>query len=243
MRKPLIGITGRKDDSGRLLRNVMHSVGETYTRAIHRVGGVPVIIPPLTTADDWPILLERLDGVLFSGGEDITPEHYRQADEPWLGSVDKERDASELGLVQQWLTTGRPLLAICRGHQLLNVALGGTLYQDIAAYLPDTLDHAYTPARPMEQVVHPVMIAPESRLAAILGGIHFEVNSAHHQAVQQPGTGLIVTAHAPDGVIEAVELPDHPFCVSVQWHPEAMVKVSDTMWPLFAAFIKAAASA
>jgi putative glutamine amidotransferase len=95
----------------------------------------------------------------------------------------------------------------------------------------------------MEQTVHPVTLAPGSRLAAILRGVNFEVNSAHHQAVKQPGMGLTVTAHAPDGVIEALELPDHPFCVGVQWHPEAMVKVSDTMWPLFAAFVAAATSA
>ncbi|HNT74021.1 MAG TPA: gamma-glutamyl-gamma-aminobutyrate hydrolase family protein [Anaerolineae bacterium] len=239
--KPLIGITGRRDTSARLLRHGMHAVGETYTRAIHQMGGVPIILPPLTTPEDWPTLLERLDGLLLSGGEDIAPEHYRQADEPWLGSVDPERDASELGLVQQWLTTERPLLAICRGHQILNVARQGTLYQDIATYLPHALDHAYTPARMMEQAVHSVTLTSKSRLAEILGGVNFEVNSAHHQAVQQPGIGLVVTAYAPDGIIEALELSEHPFCVGVQWHPEAMLKVSETMSPLFAAFVSAAA--
>lgn len=241
MSRPLIGITGRKDTSARLLNTPMHSVGETYTRAIHHVGGTPVMLPPLLQTEDWALLLTRLDGLLLSGGEDIAPVHYSQETEDWIGRVDEERDISELGLVQGWLKSERPVLAICRGHQLLNVALGGTLYQDIASHLPNALDHAYTPARPMEHPVHPVMLDPESRLAEVLGGSSFAVNSAHHQAVRAPGVGLNVVAHAPDSVIEAMELPTHPFCLSVQWHPEAMVKVSETMWPLFEALVKAAA--
>ena len=238
--RPLIGITGRKDTSARLLNSPVHAVGETYTRAIHRVGGTPLIIPPLMKVEDWPLLLERLDGLLLSGGEDIAPIRYGQESEDWMGGSDEERDAAELGLVKHWLKQRGALLAICRGHQVLSIALGGTLYQDIAAYIPNALDHAYTPARPMEQPVHTVTLDPESRLAAILDGTEFEVNSAHHQAVNVPGDGLRVVGYAPDGVIEAVELPDHPFCISVQWHPEAMVKISDTMWPLFEAFVKAA---
>ena len=218
----------------------MHSVGETYTRAIHHVGGTPMIIPPLMKQADWPLLLERLDGLLLSGGEDIAPVYYHQEMEDWIGRVDEERDVSELGLIQRWLYQERPLLAICRGHQMLNVTLGGTLYQDIASYIPNALDHAYVPARPMENTVHPVMINAQSRLATVLGGDTFEVNSAHHQAVRSAGNGLEVVAHAPDGVIEAVEMPEHPFCLSVQWHPEAMVKISATMWPLFEAFVQAA---
>lgn len=240
MRRPLIGITGRRDTSARLLNISMHSVGETYTRAIHHVGGTPMIIPPLMKQADWPLLLERLDGLLLSGGEDIAPVYYHQEMEDWIGRVDEERDVSELGLIQRWLYQERPLLAICRGHQMLNVTLGGTLYQDIASYIPNALDHAYVPARPMENTVHPVMINAQSRLATVLGGDTFEVNSAHHQAVRSAGNGLEVVAHAPDGVIEAVEMPEHPFCLSVQWHPEAMVKISATMWPLFEAFVQAA---
>jgi putative glutamine amidotransferase len=239
--RPLIGITGRKDSSARLLRASLHSVGETYTRAVHRAGGTPVIIPPLTQEVDWKGLLERLDGLLLSGGEDITPDMYGQASSPWTGQVDGERDSSEIGLVRLWLAGGKPLLAICRGHQLLNVALGGTLMQDIAAQIQDALDHGYLPGRPMEFAVHTVDAAPESRLAAILGGVSFPVNSAHHQAVAQAGRGLAVVAWASDGVIEATEMPDHPFCLAVQWHPEAMLRVSTAMLPLFEAFVRASA--
>jgi putative glutamine amidotransferase len=118
--------------------------------------------------------------------------------------------------------------------------LGGALYQDIATHIPAALDHAYSPGRPMEQLVHSVEIVPESHLAQILGATTLQVNSAHHQAVQTPGQGLEIVAHAPDGVIEATESLAHPFAISVQWHPEAMVKVSESMWPLFEAFVQAA---
>jgi len=238
--KPLIGITGRQDQSARLHSTALYAVGQTYVRAIQKVGGVPLIIPPTMTADDCSCVLAALDGLLLTGGEDIVPKYYEQMPEAWLGGVDEKRDISELGLVQQWLTLKRPLLAICRGHQMLNIATGGTLYQDIAAHIPNALDHPYTPARPMEQLVHWVEIAPDSQLARIFGATSLEVNSAHHQAVKTPGAGIKISAHAPDGVVEALELSAHPFCVSVQWHPEAMVKVNDSMWPLFKAFVKSA---
>lgn len=220
----------------------MHAVGTTYTYAIHHVGGTPAILPPTLAAADLASLLARLDGLLLTGGEDIAPSYYGQEEEPGLGGVDQTRDQFELEMVTAWLekNKNRPLLAICRGHQVLNVALGGALYQDIAAHIPAALDHTYSPGRPMEQLVHNVEIAPESHLAQILGATTLEVNSAHHQAVKTPGEGLAVTAHAPDGIIEATELPTLPFAISVQWHPEAMVKLRASMWPLFEAFVQAA---
>jgi putative glutamine amidotransferase len=220
----------------------MHALGETYTRAVHRAGGTPVILPPLMTTEDLPVLLHRLDGLILSGGEDLDPSRYGQTPGPYLGRVDDVRDTGELALVRAWLPQAKPLLAICRGHQVLNVALGGTLIQDIAASLPNALDHAFVPARPMERTVHTVDLQPNSRLAQLLGDEPVAVNSAHHQAVAEVGHDLVVTAHAPDGVIEGLELPNHRFCLSVQWHPEAMVKVSGTMWPLFEAFVAAAAA-
>lgn len=238
--RPLIGITGRKDTSARLLNVPMCTVGETYIRAIHHIGGTPIVIPPVVVEDDWDILVDRLDGVLLSGGGDIDPGYYGEAREPWMGRVDAERDIAELGLVRKWLALKRPLMAICRGHQVLNVALGGTLYQDIAAHIPNALDHAYVSARPMERPVHPVELDADSQLAGILGGTTFEVNSAHHQAVKVPAARIHVTGHAPDGVVEAFELPELPFGISVQWHPEAMVKTAESMWPLFEAFVDAA---
>ncbi len=120
------------------------------------------------------------------------------------------------------------------------MALGGVLVQDIMANIADALDHAYVSGRPMEDPVHEVDIEPDCHLSRILGGTQFAVNSAHHQAVTAPGRDLEIVARAPDGIVEATEIRDHPFCVSVQWHPEAMVKTSPSMLPLFAAFVEAA---
>lgn len=240
--RPLIGITGRKDTSARLLNSPMFSVGQTYVRAIQGAGGTPVILPPVLADADWATILNRLDGILLSGGEDIAPAHYHQSPAAWMGGVDAERDRSELGLVRAMLERRLPILGICRGHQALNVALGGELYQDITAQVSDAIEHAYVPGRPMETIVHTVNLSPDSRLTDILGGAEHAVNSAHHQAVSMPGDGLRIVGRAPDGVIEALEMPEYPFCVSVQWHPEAMVKVTPTMVPLFEAFVGAAAT-
>ena len=242
-RRPLIGITGRKDTPARLSHITMCAVGETYIRAIHHVGGTPVVIPPTMALDsDWEALIAHLDGLLLSGGGDVDPALYGEKSEPWMGHVDVERDVTELGLTRAWLADGRPLLAICRGHQVLNVALGGTLYQDIGALIPDALDHAYVATQPMESIAHSVRLDSTSQLAMILSGTTCDVNSAHHQAIKAVGERLVVVGHAPDGVIEAVEIPDHRFCIGVQWHPEAMVKASPTMWPLFEAFVRAASA-
>lgn len=237
---PLIGITGRKDTSARLVNSPMHSVGQTYVRAIQKVGGTPLIIPPVLDEAAWVLLSKRLDGVLFSGGGDIDPTYYEQSSGDFLGGVDKLRDQVELAGLRVMLAAGLPVLGICRGQQVLNVAQGGSLYQDIATQTSSLWDHAYLPARPMEQLVHPVAVEPESKLSQILGKLNFDVNSAHHQAVDVLGAGLRVVATAPDGVIEALELEDYPFCLSVQWHPEAMVKTDEAMYPLFAAFVAAA---
>jgi putative glutamine amidotransferase len=218
----------------------MYAVGVTYVHAIVEAGGTPVILPPALQDGGLSRLAERLDGLLLSGGEDIAPAYYHQEPAEWLGGVDVNRDATEVGLIEEMLARQRPILGICRGHQVLNVALGGTLYQDIAAEFSDALEHAYVPGRPMEANVHSVDIDADSRLAEILGGVSFDVNSAHHQAVREPAEVLMPVAEAPDGVNEALEMPGSPFCLSVQWHPEAMLKVSDTMGPLFGAFIAAA---
>ena len=240
--RPIIGITGRKDTSARLVHSPMYSVGETYVHAVHQAGGAPVILPPMLAEADWTALLGRLDGLLLSGGEDLHPRQYGQPPEAWLGGVDETRDTSELGLIRAALEMQKPIFAICRGIQVLNVALGGTLYQDLAAQVPGALDHAFLMSRSLDQSVHPVTLEADSALARILGGVTFAVNSAHHQSIQTPGAGLRVVGRAPDGVIEAVELADYPFCIGVQWHPEALVRSDPAMAALFAALVEAASS-
>lgn len=238
--RPLIGITGRKDTSARLVNSQMVSVGETYIHAVHRAGGTPVILPPILAEVDWAPLVARLDGILLSGGEDIHPRHYGQAPETWLGGVDEIRDDSELGMLRAALEARKPILAICRGHQVLNVALGGTLYQDLAAQVPGALDHAFLMSRSLEQSIHDVTLETGSMVERLLGGHTFAVNSAHHQSIRVVGAELCVVAQASDGVIEAVELANHPFCIGVQWHPEAMVRHDSTMMPLFEGLVEAA---
>ncbi|MBP8863386.1 MAG: gamma-glutamyl-gamma-aminobutyrate hydrolase family protein, partial [Anaerolineae bacterium] len=184
--RPIIGITGRKDTSARLVHSQMYSVGETYVHAVHQVGGAPVILPPMLAEADWTALLGRLDGLLLSGGEDLHPRQYGQPPEAWLGGVDETRDTSELGLIRAALEMQKPIFAICRGIQVLNVALGGTLYQDLAAQVPGALDHAFLMSRSLDQSVHPVTLEADSALARILGGVTFAVNSAHHQSIQTP---------------------------------------------------------
>ena len=145
-----------------------------------------------------------------------------------------------MALARWALTEGLPLLAICRGIQVLDVAAGGTLIQDIPTQVPGALSHSSVAGRPQAVIAHPVEVEADSRLAALVGAGEVGVNSAHHQAAGTVGAGLVVTARAPDGVIEGLEAPDHPFCVGVQWHPEVMVEHFPPMRRLFAGLIEAA---
>jgi anthranilate synthase component 2/putative glutamine amidotransferase len=185
----------------------------TYVDHVVRAGGQPVILPP---AGDPARVVERLDGLVLAGGGDIDPARYGEATHQKTGYIRKFRDDAEFGLIDAALTARLPLLAICRGMEVLNVALGGTLHQ----HLPDVVGHsAHSPA-PGEYGRLPVRLTPGGRLAKILDAETTDGAHYHHQAVNRLGRGLTVTARAGDGTIEAVELDDHPFCLAVQWHPE-----------------------
>jgi putative glutamine amidotransferase len=197
-----------------------------------------LIISPHLEETPLRAIFERLDGLILSGGGDIQPTLFGEQDSGLLRSVDEQRDQMELALARWALAEGLPLLAICRGIQVLNVATGGTLIQDIPTQVSDALSHSST-GRPMDAVNHTVEVAVDSRLAALVGAGKLGVNTAHHQAVKAVGGGLIITARAPDGVIEAVEHSTHPFCVGVQWHPEAMVESQPVMRLLFEGLVEA----
>ena len=178
-----------------------------------------------------------VDGLILSGGGDVEPALYGEIAIPAVGGVDAVRDRTEVTLARWALAEKKPLFGICRGLQLLNVACGGALYQDISQH-EGAMQHAYYPNYPHDFLAHTVAISPGSRLAAILGAETAQVNSLHHQACRVVAPGLTATAHAPDGIIEAIEVADHPFALAVQWHPEALPRMVESK-ALFGALVAA----
>jgi putative glutamine amidotransferase len=235
MSKPLIGITTRnsKDADGHPLTALQHS----YSAAILQAGGVPIPIPSILEAENWRDLYFRLAGILFSGGGDVSLEYFSGADHPRVSGVDPLRDSTEIALMRAAANDGKPILGICRGAQLMNVALGGTLYTHIPDQVENALDHAY-PTNLRKVLVHSVTIDKDSRSAKIFGETLLNVNSLHHQALKDIAPSLRVVGRAPDGIVEAVEISDHPYAVAVQWHPEWLTGQLPTQ-KLFKSFVAA----
>jgi putative glutamine amidotransferase len=236
MTSPLIGITTRNGETG---ANDAVILRRTYVDAIVAAGGAPVLIPSGLPAQGWRILYERLDGILLSGGGDIDPAHYGMSRRPGLAlEIDPARDEIELGLARAAAADGKPFLGICRGAQLFNVALGGSLYLDIPTDLPQAGKHNFSSETERSLVAHEVQIDPQARLAGIVGETKLQVNSLHHQGVREVAAELRAVAHAPDGVVEGLELPGHPFGLAVQWHPEC-IPDQPASRRLFQAFVEA----
>lgn len=242
MSLPIIGVTGYADQSARPPNIPIFAIARTYVRAVSLGGGTPLVIPPYLEDDLVRGAFQGIDGLILSGGGDIHPSAFGEADCGLLWRVDESRDRGELSLARWALEEKRPILAICRGVQTLNVAAGGTLIQDIPTQTSNALSHSCVAGRPLPTVAHTVNVVPDSRLADLIGVGEIGVNSAHHQAVRDVGDQLAVVARAPDGIIEALEAPDHPFCIGVQWHPEAMVESAPVMRSLFEGLIRAAQS-
>jgi putative glutamine amidotransferase len=211
----------------------------SYLDALTGAGAAPVLVPNLGDLELLRAVYERLDGLLLSGGVDIHPSYYGEPIHEKCGQISSERDETELPLTRWAIQDGKPVLAICRGIQVLNVALGGSLYQDIEAQVPGAEKHDWhaTPSR--DHLAHSVTVAPETRLAGILSVTYLPVNSMHHQAIKDVAPGLAVVARAPDGIIEAVEAPDHPFALGVQWHPEELATTDAHAQHLFEALVAA----
>ncbi len=210
---------------------------QSYLQALEAAGAAPLLIPITKDKHVLQTLYETLDGLLLAGGVDIDPIHFGQAPHPALGKVDAQRDWVELTITPWALRDGKPILAICRGIQTLNVACGGTLWQDIATQAPEAIKHQYYPGYPYNRLSHTVKLEPDGRLAQILGDLELEINSLHHQAVKDVGQGLRVTARSPDGLIEALEGDGQAWVVAVQWHPEWLLDDDPRMSKLFAAFV------
>jgi putative glutamine amidotransferase len=240
MSKPLIGISSTIEATDN--RNTFCKAYEPIVTAVARAGGLPVVIAPGLDKDVLRALYDRVDGVLLPGGGDIQPVLYNAEQHPATTRIVPERDETELQLARWAVEDDRPLFGICRGHQVVNVALGGTLIQDIPSQVTSTLMHDQSEGevkKPRGEATHEVTIDAASRLAALLGKSTIRVNSLHHQANDQPGNAIHFSAQAADGVNEALEIPDHRFALSVQWHPEDMVDDLGAQ-ALFNAFVQAA---
>lgn len=236
--KPLIGITTSTQNNEFGWR--YHAGYANNAAAVMKAGGLPVFIPNGLPSDTRHDLYNRLDGVLIAGGHDIDPERYGDERHPLSQESDPERDDLEIAIAGWAVNDDKPLLGICRGHQVLNVALGGKLVQDVTTLTDTNMTHDHPFTRARSEISHHVYIEADSLLANIVRKTEIAVNSLHHQAVIVPGINTRVTARAADGTIEAVEIPDRLFVLSVQWHPEDLVGKSEEADHLFAAFVTAA---
>jgi putative glutamine amidotransferase len=239
-RSPLIGITCMTI----LAENYSPRLGMSlsYVNALLKAGAAPLLIPHIADKAVLRAVYERLDGLLLPGGGDIDPVHYGESRHENCNEPSAERDDTELALARWAMDGEMPVLAICRGIQVLNVALGGSLYQDIQAQIPGAERHDWYPGYPRDHLPHSVELDPQARLAHIVGASLLPVNSLHHQSLKDVAPGLTVVARAPDGVIEAVEAVDHPFAIGVQWHPEELASGDARAQRLFDAFVQASSS-
>ncbi len=232
--KPFIGITTNfsvDETIGSITKlgakgQTWHLVASDYIEAIERAGGIPVIIPLLEDFDDIKALVDKVDGVLFSGGNDISPHHYQQPFADGIGEVCLQRDTQEITLMNYLIeSTSKPILGICRGCQVLNVALGGTIHPDLSK--AGLNNHLFLNS-PKNCDVHSIDISRESRLSDIFKTDTIRINSYHHQAIDVLANQLVATAYSEDGLIEAIELKESErFVLAVQWHPEMMVDNED----------------
>jgi putative glutamine amidotransferase len=214
--------TTREDEGTRRVR-----LSASYIDAIERAGLVPLVIPPLDGREAASAILDAVDGLLLTGGEDVNPLLYGADAHPNLKTVNDGRDSTEISLILEAERRHTPILAICRGIQVLNVALGGTLIQDIHAECPGAFDH--DAGGPRGSPTHDISVEPSTRTSAALGGTAAKVNSLHHQSVKDVAGKLRITARSPDGIIEGIETKDPDWWVlGVQWHPEEMTESPDS---------------
>jgi putative glutamine amidotransferase len=235
--RPAVGLTIGYDER----RSGMHLLRQDYVRSVEAAGGLPLVLAP-GRPEDASELLDRVDALILTGGSDVDPALYGQVPHPKLGPVIRERDDFELALCREALRRDQPLLAICRGHQVLNVATGGTLIQDIPSEVTGGLGD--DPRRERWERAHDVRICSGTRLREILGKETISVNSFHHQAIARLGQGLLVSARTSDErIVEGIEAPGQRFALGVQWHPEAFWDRGDGFQALFEALVRTATRA
>lgn len=228
MTAPLIGLTTYGRDA-----EDRFSLPANYLDAVRAAGGIPVLLAP--GESHWKTILETVDGIVLTGGGDIAPDHYGSDGHADIYGVSEERDTLELEVTQWCLERRLPVFGICRGCQLLNVALGGTLLEHLPDVVGNDIEHRRLPRTPVH---HPIQLSPGSQLAQICQERDFSAASLHHQAIDQVAPVLQVVAHAPDGTVEAIEMPGHPELIAVQWHPEMTAFEDPIQQRIFSAFIE-----
>ena len=215
MKKPLIAITQNFNET-----EFTYGIAKTYVESVKKAGGIPVL---LTFIDDKDLdqLVKRFDGFIFTGGPDMEPNYFGEQPVPALGTITPSRDHFEVQLAKAVLKSGKPILGICRGCQVMNVVCGGTLIQDLPSqYKVDNLIK-HVQSAPRWHASHAVELVPGTKLAECFPGeTTIRVNSYHHQAIKDLAPNWVVSAKAPDGVIEAAEATDYPYLMAIQWHPE-----------------------
>jgi len=235
--RPLIGIPCYaiiRAETGRPI----YANNRAYVRAVEGAGGVPILIPMLKDPDILNALLARLDGLLLTGGTDVHPDRYGELIHPLTEEADLELDEFEITLASWALKEDVPILGICRGMQVLNIVLGGSLYQDISDQYPNSLQHSNR-SLPRTHLAHRIIIEPGSRMEQALGTQEVLVNSLHHQAVKLPGKGVRISGRADDGIAELLEVPGYRFVMAAQSHPEEIYAIVPAFARLFSAFVHA----
>ena len=247
-RRPIVGVpTQTLQSLGGVSAEIPPSwvMSQRYVLALTDAGAIPWLIP-LIDDDTLRGAYDALDAVFLPGGADIDPASYGKDPHPLCDKTDRERDRVELALARWAMEDGKPVLGVCRGMQLINLAAGGTLFQDLAEQMSGSIKHDYFPFSGQhftrDYLAHEVDVAPGTRLAEIFGAGRLRVNSMHHQGVRDLGDGLTVSATAPDGLVEGIESNNGHYVVGVQWHPEALTERQEAARKLFDEFVKTAAT-
>ena len=241
-RLPLIGISTMDDHDAAGVHAPRFSNNQSYARAVEVAGGVPILVPHLEDPEALHRIYEMLDGILLPGGLDVHPKYYNQKPHPALDPVDIGLDRTETTMLPWALEDDLPVLGICRGEQVLNVVMGGTLIQDIYTEYETDIDHRDSFKRKIRDYLsHDIEIEEGTRLWELVGKGRVGVNTSHHQAIDKVAPGLIATAWSPDGIVEAVESPDRRFLMAVQCHPEELWRKHAWASDLFKSFVAAAA--
>lgn len=231
--KPLILIPASVQDQERK----RFALAQTYIKAVIAAGGVPILAPVTLPNDDLRAAYDQCDGVLLTGGADCDPADFGEAQHEKTTGIDRDRDRAEYAIAQWAIGEDKPIFGICRGEQVMNVAMGGSLIQDIPSQWETDTTHAWQGAR--NDIAHTVKVNPGTKLASMTGAGEVRTNSFHHQSVKKLGDGFVPVAYADDGVVEGIENPSKKFVVGVQWHPEDLAPERDEAAALFKEFVNA----